>query len=83
MLKEELAKHSHKNWSQWARRLFVKCEENFNGDIVIPKEVAGPMKRIMRTVYTNLPEDEKKVYRDEAKKVMNIFINDINNQRQR
>jgi hypothetical protein len=72
---EELAAYSHGAWAQWMKYMFGKCQE-VPGGVLIPEPLVQRWTRQMNTVYRDLPEDEKKSDRDEAQKIMCIFVGD-------
>jgi len=72
-LREKLAEYAHEAWSGWMRYLFEKSSENKDGTICIPLWAVKRWKRQASTSYKDLPEDEKKLDKEEADKMIAIF----------
>ena len=82
---EALADYAHEAWSGWMRYLFSKCDFSLpstlsaieNGSAIIPKWAVGRWTRQMNTPYNRLPENEKESDRREARKMINIIIEEL------
>lgn len=83
-LKEELASYAHKLWSNWIRYLFSKSYRMKNvgseldGGVIIRPEFAQEWLRLMNVPYDELSEVEKKSVREEALKIIDIFVEWVN-----
>jgi hypothetical protein len=73
MLRELLATYAHQAWSGWMQYMFGKSELQPDGSLIIPADLVQRWKRQMNTLYTDLPESEKKSDREEADKMLGIF----------
>lgn len=71
--REALAELCHSQWSGWMRYLFMKCEENEDGTVTIPKWAAERWFRQMETEYSQLSEDERNSDRVEADKFLALI----------
>jgi len=71
---EQLAAYAHEAWSGWMKYLFQKSPTNPDGSVTIPVELVERWKRQMNTAYEDLPEKEKESDREEALKMMRIFL---------
>lgn len=72
---EGLAAYAHDAWSRWMRYLFEQTVETDRG-CVIPTDLVERWKRQMDTPYADLSEGEKESDRQEAIRIMRIFIGD-------
>jgi hypothetical protein len=77
---EKLAEYAHSAWSGWMKYQRKKSKESKIGEIIVPKDSAERWERQMNTEYNKLPEKEKESDRDEAKKILKIFKEIINNE---
>ncbi len=68
--REALAELCHRQWSDWMRYLFKKCDKNEDGTVTIPKWAVGRWSRQMETEYSQLSEDEQLSDRIEADKFL-------------
>lgn len=73
-MKERLAEFAHKQWSSWMEYLFSKCSMNQNGTATIPAWAVERWQRQMKTLYSNLSENEKDSDRAEADRVLAIIV---------
>lgn len=71
--REALAEYAHEAWSGWMKYLFVKCEKNDDGEIVIPRWAYERWQRQMNTPYADLPESEKESDRLEADRMLEVL----------
>lgn len=78
-LLEELASYAHEVWSGWMKYMFENCEIQIDRSdevgVIVPKQLYERWKFQMDTSYDNLPENMKPSDRDEARKMMDIFMN--------
>lgn len=65
-LQEVLAHQEHSRWSRWHKYLLSCSSVNPDGSVTIPSTFAERWKRQCETVYTELPEEEKRSDRKEA-----------------
>jgi len=72
-LQENLANYAHEAWSGWMKYMFSRMIKNEDGTYIIPKELVDRWQFQMGTFYNSLPENMKKLDRDEAIKMFNIF----------
>jgi hypothetical protein len=72
--REQLADYAHDAWSGWMEYLFEKSKENSDGSVTIPTELVKRWKRQLNTSYKDLSEKEKNSDRDEADKMIKIFL---------
>lgn len=78
MMREQLAKLCHQQWSNWMKYLFNNCERNKSSEMVIPKWAVDRWKRQMNTEYEDLSESEKNLDRNEADKIIKIISKNNN-----
>lgn len=77
---EALAAQAHEAWSGWMAHLFSKCDVKWLDDgatetyYVIPQWAKTRWERQMNTDYADLPEDEKKSDRVEARKYLTCVV---------
>lgn len=81
-LEEDLARISHEIWSHWMKYLFSKCIKNIqygveDGSVTIPKEQVERWMRQMNTPYKELSDKEKQSDLDQAKKIIEVISNYI------
>lgn len=69
---EELAALEHRQWAEWVRFMFCHVTNNGDGSVTLPPELVGRWKRLMRTSYKDLEEDEKESDRAQARKVLSF-----------
>ena len=83
-LREEVADLCHRQWSNWMKYIFTRCEEDEvepldddipwnTGNLVIPIEWVERWKRQVNTDYKNLSEEEKDSDRKEADKYIDLM----------
>ena len=77
-LEEKLADLAHKQWSGWMQYLFSKCSKVYGGRglaqyTAIPDTSVRRWKRQMTTDYKDLSEEEKESDRIEARKMIKLF----------
>lgn len=72
-LREKLAAYAHRAWSGWMQYIFNVCGYNSDGTLTIPADYVSRWRRQLATIYSDLPEKEKKSDRDEADRILNIF----------
>lgn len=70
---ERVAALCHEQWSGWIEYQFDRAEHGVFGDLVIPKWAVTRWTRQMDTEYEDLPENEKKSDRKEARKFVALF----------
>jgi len=73
VIEEKLAEYAHNAWSGWMIYLFEKSKLNDDGTVTIPKWAVDRWTRQMNTEYIDLPEEEMKSDRQEAKKIISIW----------
>lgn len=73
MIREELAKLAHEQWSGWMKYLFGKCSKISRGRMVIPKWAVERWSFQMITPYEMLTLKEKDSDRAEADKFLALF----------
>lgn len=71
--REKLAEYAHSAWAGWMNYMFSFCTVDENGNCIIPKEKFDRWDRQRRTLYAQLPENEKKSDREEADKILDII----------
>ncbi len=71
-LRETLAAYAHDAWARWMEHLFTKGAYIGYG-FIIRDGSAIRWKRQMRTLYADLPEDEKESDRREADKIIALL----------
>lgn len=83
--REDLAEYAHEAWSGWMKYLFSKGEYRW---VEAPTESHGKVERVwimpqwaverwtrqMNTPYADLSEEERKSDREEADKMIDIFL---------
>jgi len=67
---EILADIEHKRWSHWQNYLHSKCAIDKHGNLLISKEYAENLERLINTPYEKLTENEKESDREEARKFL-------------
>lgn len=72
-LREKLAELCHSQWNGWMHYLFSKGEFNNDGTWTMPVWAVDRWTRQMRTLYADLPTEEKDTDRKEADKFLEIF----------
>ncbi len=73
-LVEALADLAHEQWSGWMKYMFSKGVEHF-GRWTMPSDSLQRWQRQMNTPYEELPEKEKESDRVEAKRMIEVFMN--------
>ncbi len=73
-LKEELAALAHVQWSGWMVYLFSKSKLNDDGTLTIPKWAVERWTYQLKTLYENLPEKMKVSDREEADRMIRVFL---------
>lgn len=71
---EQLAAYAHEAWAGWMLYLFKKSMRNSDGSVTIPSGLVERWDRQVATPYDALPENEKDSDRQEAIKMMRIFL---------
>ena len=72
-LREKLAELCHSQWNDWMVYLFSKGKFNNDGTWTMPVWAVDRWTRQMRTLYADLPTEEKDTDRKEADKFLEIF----------
>ncbi len=70
---EKLAAQAHTSWAGWMQYLFQFCTENPDGTVTLRSDKVARWKRQMNTNYENLPEEEKRSDREEAKPILGLL----------
>ena len=70
--RERLASLQHNIWTHWMQYLFSKCVRLRSG-LMIPTDKVTRWQRQMRTLYKDLPEEEKESDRHQADKVLKLL----------
>lgn len=82
LFREKLAELCHKQWSDWTKYFFSKCNFNFSaipeGAALIPNWAIARWRRQIKTDYKDLSEDEKESDRKEANKFIELMLNNDN-----
>lgn len=71
---EKFASLQHDIWSHWMQYLYRCSGLDKEGNLVIPKVKKERWARQMDTKYADLPDEEKESDREQAEKVLNLFI---------
>ena len=69
---EELSHHQHDIWSHWMEYMFSCCEQDQQGNMIIPAEKVERWKRQMQTKYCDLTEKEKNSDRNQVQKFIHL-----------
>ena len=72
---EELAKVQHEIWSHWMTYLFKVSILNKDGSVTIPADKVEQWKKLTKTDYSDLTDEEKKSDLDQARKVVTAVNN--------
>lgn len=73
IMREDLAKLAHDQWSGWMKYLFSKGTFSDDGTFTIPKELVDRWVRQMHASYHELSEQERDSDRKEADKFLEVF----------
>lgn len=74
-VRENLSIYAHEAWSGWMNYMFAKSVMNADGTLTIPKWAVERWKRQANTEYSNLPESEKELDREEADRMLALMEN--------
>ena len=67
---ELLADYAHLTWAGWMQYMLGKCTHNDDGTMTIPAWAVTRWTRQMHTPYLQLPEEERELDRDEARRIL-------------
>jgi len=74
---EHLASYAHDAWTGWMKYMFSKSTRSKDGRCLVPANFVTRWHRQMTTHYVDLPEGEKESGREEARKMLDIMVEDI------
>jgi len=72
-LEEALAAYAHDAWSGWLRHMLSFSDDNGK----LSQEKVDRWIRQMNTPYSELPEEERESDRREAKAIISVFMNNV------
>ncbi|MBY3383216.1 hypothetical protein [Rhizobium laguerreae] len=69
-LVEELAAIEHQRWAHWQQYMHSEAERQADGSLVIPADLVKRWERQIKTVYDQLPDDERASDREQVMKYL-------------